>query len=486
MTKKYGNQEPRIKLVPDYFMTDGEDAAELVKAYGYDLDPWQREICKSWFGRDEFYNYSATSCGLSVPRQNGKNALLEVRELYGLAVLHEKILHTAHEVKTARQAFLRLCSFFENENMYPELAELVKEIRRTNGQECISLTNGGIVYFSSRSSGANRGFTVDVVVYDEAQALTDEQQNALLPTLSASPSGKRQFIFTGTPPTPKDIGEVFRRVRQSAINKTDDKLAWHEWSIEKLPDKGTSIDELVDLAFETNPAMGYRLTPEFTKKEAIQMSLDGYARERLGWWSETATSMCISKVLWDASFIKPNEAPTNGKVTFGVKFSPDGSVVSMAACRYPEGGIPHVELICTKPLHEGLSWIIEFLSDETRAEKTAGIAIDGKNGAGVLYNAISPNYYRQVLMLPGTKGVIDSSVMFEQALSDKQITHTDDCEGSQEALTDSALTSIKRPIGRDGGWSYGGENSTPLEAATLALWANKTTKVDPERKALVW
>jgi hypothetical protein len=44
-----------------------------------------------------------------VGRQNGKNAILEARELAGLFLLGEKlIIHTAHEQKTASEHFRRM------------------------------------------------------------------------------------------------------------------------------------------------------------------------------------------------------------------------------------------------------------------------------------------------------------------------------------------------------------------------------------------
>ena len=486
MARKYGIQTPRLEHVPAYAYSDGSDATQLVKAYGYTLDPWQKAVVKAWLGRDKQDKFTATSCGLSVPRQNGKNALLEVRELYGLVTMQEKILHTAHEVKTARQAFNRLAGFFSNEQQYPELANMVKHIRKTNGQEEIALTNGASIQFSSRSNGANRGFTVDSVVFDEAQELTDEQLNALLPTLAAAPSGNRQFIYTGTPPTSTVRGEVFRRVRQSAIDKTDKKCAWHEWSVEKLPARDVTIDELENLAMQTNPAMGYRLTREFTRQEAIQMSLDGFARERLGWWSETSTAKAISEPMWSQTYIKPEYAPQAGLKTFGVKFSADGQFVALAGCKREQDSPAHVELIIYKPIHEGLSCIIEFFSNTKRQDETAGIAIDGRSGTGALISALAEHYPKQAIMIPGTKGCVDASVMFEQALFQKELTHTNTDAGAQNELTQAALNAIKRPVGREGGWIYGGANSEPLEACTLALWANKTTRVDPTRRALVW
>ena len=119
----------------------------------------------SWMGRDDD-KFTSSTCGLSVPRQNGKNALLEMRELYGLCVLGERILHTSHAVKTSAEAFRRYSSFFENKEEYPELYELCDRIRRTNGQKAIELKNGGIARFSARSRGAARGMTFDVVVFD--------------------------------------------------------------------------------------------------------------------------------------------------------------------------------------------------------------------------------------------------------------------------------------------------------------------------------
>ncbi|NKU63881.1 hypothetical protein GS891_12230 [Rhodococcus hoagii] len=79
----------------------------------------------------------------------------------------------------ARKAFKRLQHFFGSEKndpdaKFPELNALVEEIRSTNGQEAIVLKNGGSIEFVARSKGSARGFTIDVVVMDEAQELADE------------------------------------------------------------------------------------------------------------------------------------------------------------------------------------------------------------------------------------------------------------------------------------------------------------------------
>lgn len=234
-----GSQEPRIRIEPHRSSSDGADAVLLMSEYGYELDQWQQSILECWLGKDNSGKYNITSAGLSVPRQNGKNACLEAREFFGLVINGEKILHTAHQVKTSKKSFRRLAAMFTDKR-YPEITDIVKNIRYTNGEECIELDNGGTIEFSARSRQAARGFDgISVVVYDEAQELTDDQVEAIMATLSASATGTRQIIYTGTPPYPRCPGEVFRRRRTICINDPGKHDCWHEWSV-----SAENVDEI--------------------------------------------------------------------------------------------------------------------------------------------------------------------------------------------------------------------------------------------------
>ena len=492
----HGRQEPRIALEPDYAYSDGEDAAELASAYGYDLYPWQRKVLTSWLGRGTDDRFTAESCGLSVPRQNGKNALLEVRELYGIVTTGEKFLHTAHEVKTARKAFLRLASFFENERQYPELAAMVKCIRKTNGQEAVELwalnpktgdvmvgRDGGSVEFSARSRGAARGYTVDTVIFDEAQELTDEQVEALVPTLAAAPSGNRQFIYTGTPPGPKSPGEVFARTRTNALNGVDATIAWHEWSVEALPRRDAPMDELVRLAYETNPTLGYRIDASFVEKEAVTMAIDGFARERLGWWSPTSSiSRPISAKTWRETAIEAIGDLYAGKTAFGVKFSPDGASYALSGCKLGKGAKRSkaaVELIRTGGTASGTAELADWLIE--RKGSAAAVVIDGMAGAEALCARLAelkaPKSY---VIRPRTADVVGAATDFADSLKSGDIAHTGDAE-----LERSATLCVKRPIGSRGGWGFGSTDSAqsePVESCALAYWGAKSTKRNPKRK----
>ena len=470
-----GSQEPRIKLEPCRAYTDGDDAADLASAYGLKPDPWQKIILDSWLGRDPLDRYTASRCGLLVPRQNGKNAILEIRELYGSAILGEKILHTAHEVKTARKAFLRLASFFENDREYPELAALVVSIRRTNGQEAIILTNGGSIEFSARSKGAARGFTVDVVICDEAQFLNDEQLESLMPTMAAAPLGNPQIIMVGTPPNHNLEGEVFWRMRKDGHKGEDEELSWHEWSIED-PNKVDMADPRVWAS--CNPALGIRLDISVIENEYKQMSPDGFARERLSMWYEVSKElMALDYDEWlECATDNPPGDELIDKVAYGVKFSPDGAYGSLAVAER-SNGIIHVEVLEHRSMRDGVGWLVAFLAP--RMKRASTVVIDGLHWSGSLVQELRENGVKNkaAITLPSTNDVVTASSGLVDAISRKTVTHYD-----QPALNASAENAEKRTIGNKGGWGFGGEDSILIESTALAMFGVKTSKRNPRRK----
>lgn len=469
-----GSQEPRIKIEPIRAASDGEDAALLMSEYGCSLDEWQRMILDCWLGKDDQGKYNVTSAGLALPRQNGKNVCIEGREFYGLVVNGERILHTAHQVKTSKKSFRRLAAMFTDKR-HPEVTDMVKTIRYTNGEECIELENGGTIEFSARSRQAARGFDgISLVVYDEAQELTDDQVEAIMATLSASATGSRQIIYAGTPPYPNCPGEVFRRRRNICIKDPGKHDSWHEWSVAADDVKGINTEDR-SLWYMTNPALGIRLSEDFTVEELRSMSTDGFARERLGWWSPAlvnATDNPISKELWDAC--KSDTLKPEGKTAYGVKFSADGSWVCLCGAVIPAEGAARISLIDARPTGQGTQWLADWLNE--RSKKACCVVIDGRNGVDVLTEKISDSWKAVGSVIrPGVKDVIASVSVLMAALVEKNVTWY----SGQDALRESAITCIKRPI--SGGWGFGGENSTPIEACALALWGAKNSKRDPNR-----
>ena len=470
-----GIQEPRIKVEPHRTISDGPDAAILMKEYGVCLDPWQQLVVDSWLGKDDTGQYNVTSAGLSLPRQNGKNVCLEAREFYGMVINGEKILHTAHQVRTSKKSFRRLSAMFTDKR-HPEITSIVKNIRYTNGEEAIELDNGGQIEFSARSRQAARGFDgISLVVYDEAQELLDEQVEAIMATLSASATGTRQIIYTGTPPYPNCPGEVFRRRRTVSMEAPGKHDAWHEWSVDSVPISQIDVTDK-KLWYQSNPALGIRLDEEFTEEEQATMSEDGFARERLGWWSPISDhkeDYAIPEEIWESA--KSQEIKPEGKIAYGVKFSADGGEVVLCGAVLPTEGPARIELIDRKPTGYGTQWLADWLN--ARYEKASCVVIDGKNGVDVLVDKITSVWkYKGSVIKPRSTDMIAAVSLLMDSLNEERVTWY----YQQEMLRNSAITSIKRPI--SGGWGFGGDDSTPIEACALALWGAKNSKRDPSRK----
>lgn len=470
-----GSQEPRLRIEPNRIESDGEDAVMLMEAYGFKPDVFQASVVDCWLGKGEDGEYNVTTAGLSMPRQNGKNGCLEIREFYGLILNAEKILHTAHQVRTAKKSFRRMVRFFTDKRN-PEICNLVKKIRYTNGEESIELNNGGIIEYSARSRQAARGIDgVSLVVIDEAQELTDDQIESIMATLSASETGIRQILYTGTPPYPQCPGTVFRRRRVVCLNEPGEHDAWHEWSV-----AAESLDDInvedKSLWYMTNPALGTRLTEEFTAEEMRTETEDGFARERLGWWQpriEMLQEYALDKDKWEAC--KSKKKKPEGKTAYGIKFSADGSMVALCGAVKPKDGPSRISLIELRSTARGIGWLADWLNE--RYKIASCVVIDGRNGVDVLVERIADTWKAKgSIIRPRTKEMIAATSTLTNAINEEAVTWY----YHQEALNDSAITSIKRPLG--GGWGFGGDNSIPIEAASLALWGVTNSKRNPNRE----
>lgn len=472
-----GVQEPSVLHYPKAVGSDADDCADLASAYGLVPDEWQRNVLEAWMGRKANGRWAAGRWGLAVPRQNGKNGILEMVELFFMAVLGLRILHTAHEVKTARKAFLRIASFFENERKYPELSEMVEYIRRTNGQEAIQLNNGGSVEFIARSKGSGRGFTVDVLVCDEAQEYGEDAQAALLPTISSAPSGDPLQILLGTPPAPGMDGEVFTRMRSAGVEGKDRRLAWAEWSASQAV---RPADRQVWAA--TNPALGIRLNASTLEDEFAGMSQEMFMRERLGVWDHAAGMKAVEAASWD--LCSATELNPDGRRVIGIRFTPDGSTIAVAGALKPdvEGEPFVVEPIEQRPAGDGTQWLVDFLVE--RHEDLAQIVIDGKSGVGYLVNALrAEKVASKSILTPSTDDVTAAHSMMEAAIRNQDVAHP-----ANEDLDGQVKAALKRKIGTAGGFGWQapeGGSVALFEAVTLAHWGARVTTRRPGRKAVM-
>lgn len=449
-----GSQVARFNTAPSprgYSMEHAENALEFAEGYNYVADPWQAEVVRAWL-RTDAEGWVASTWGLSVPRQNGKNGALEVVELYLMVALNMKILHTSHLLGSARKAFKRLMHFFgtkvdDPHAKFPELNALVKEIRRTNGQEAIELHAGGLIELGARTGGAGRGSSFDILVIDEAQEYEEDEQEALEPTTSAAPSGDPITIYMGTPP--KDLserGEPFVRVRNAAVTGSDKRSAWVEHSASGEVDKLSEADLQVLTAdrknwAEANPALGGRIKLRTVETEHHKWSPRSFARERLNMWPtpSVAGKPAFSAGKWaDLAIEDPD--PDWPIAAFGVDMNPERTKVSIGVATFADEEDIHLELAADAPFDErGTSALVEWLWE--RAKRRTPIIIDAFSPCRDLLEPLLKKRKMKVFILDAKEYTQACAGLHEAVEKHPAVTHF-----GQEHLDESVKNAVQDPI----------------------------------------
>lgn len=474
-----GQQRPTFEQIPGHDRSDASIAAELAAEFWDKPLEWQNYVLDVLLARDFRDKYAYRTIGIAVPRQNGKSWDVRVRCFYGMVTAGEKILYTCQHGDTADEMFRALSAVFEDEEN-EELHDLLKAVRKTNGQQAIYLKNGGMIRFTTRTNSLARGKSYDVIIYDEAQELTRAQQAASLPSISASKQHNTQVIYIGTPPNTEAPGEVFAPMHDRIHDGESPEAAWLEWGVAEIGDVRDR-----DRWYETNPSLGYLIDEETIEGEVASMSPDDFARERLGWWSsaEQRFEAVIDAVSWDAC--ATSEPPQTGKKSFGVKFSADGKRVALSVCQKENGGFPHVELVDDRPMPDSLGWLASSLARVH--DQTACIAIDGVAYAGSLEEELrAQGVPRRMIEPVSAAGASTAAQMLLSKVTEHTLTHLSADGGDR--LTDSAKGCTRRSIGTKGWWGFGDgiAPSYPIESAGIALWANETTKRNPEGGMVIW
>lgn len=184
-----GSQEPSVRIAPQYNASDGYDASRIISIGGRILDPWQNDVLDDWMARAPSGRWACPTCGGSVPRQNGKTGLVSGRSEAGMIMYNEQVLYTAHLQKTATETFEEIAAFFDCK----ALKKYLQDIKTALGREQIILKSGARIKFLARTRNGGRGQHGDLLIFDEAQELTADQQASFFPQFPRV-SIRKQFM----------------------------------------------------------------------------------------------------------------------------------------------------------------------------------------------------------------------------------------------------------------------------------------------------
>lgn len=458
---KKGNQVPTESYILPYKKTKGREAVKLYNSTGRKAQKWQDKMVKNILAMNEEGLWTHTKYGYSVPRRNGKNEIVAIREMYGLEK-GEHILHTAHRTTTSRAAWERLKSLMTKAGI---------EFKATGaiGQESIRIKGGeGKIDFRTRSSKGGLGEGFDLLVIDEAQEYTADQEAAL--KYVVSDSRNPQTIFCGTPPTPVSSGTIFMKFRDNTLSGNVENAGWEEWSISHMTDPHDK-----EAWYRTNPSLGTVLTERAVTDEIGTDDVD-FNIQRLGYWIRYNLKSEISSEEWKE--LKVEKLPkTEGKLHVGIKYGKDGKNVAVSVALRTDSDKIFTEAIDCRSVKVGTPWIISFL----KSADVEKVVIDGANGQQLLADKMKDAGLKHPV-LPTVKEIIVANATFEQLLNAKLISHM-----GQASLSQSVTNCEKRAIGSNGGFGYRSikeeADISLMDSMILALWScNSTKKVRKKQK----
>ena len=476
---RVGNQEPTRSMILPYRKSHGREAVELYQRTGRKAMPWQKSLIKHIMaiGRGGLWKHQ--KFGFSVPRRNGKSEIINIRELWGLEN-GERICHTAHRTDTSRNGWLNLCRLLTDAG-YEELGRKKKDEPdpengfRTNkqqGREEITLVRtGGKICFRTRTRNSGLGQGFDLLVIDEAQEYTDDQETALVYTVSDSKNP--QTLFCGTPPTPVSSGTVFLKMRDEALSGDAFETGWAEWSVDRQTDR--LLDR--ELWYLTNPSLGYHLAERVVQSEIRRDAgaVVDFNIQRLGLWIQYNLKSAISEAEWGE--LRESVLPAlTGKLFVGIKYGHDGANVSMSVAVRTDDDRIFVEAIGCRSVRTGNDWILGFLAT---AEWEAVVA-DGENGNGILAQSMK-DMGMKAPILPKVKEVILANAAFEQALQAGRI-----CHMGQPSLAQAVANCEKRAVSANGGFGYRSLRDdidiSLMDSMIFAYWACANYKPRPKQR----
>lgn len=421
---------------------------------GVGFDRWQDGMGRLVLAKRDDGLYAADIFGMSITRQTGKTYFLG-GTIFGLFIGQPNMtcLWTAHRTRTAGETFKSMQAFAKK----PKIAPHILKVSLARGEEAVLFKNGSRILFGAREHGFGRGWAgVDVLIFDEAQILSENAMDDMVPATNTAPNPL--IILAGTPPKPTDPGEVFTQLRTDSLSGDADDVGFIEISADRDADP---LDR--DQWRIMNPSYPHRTSERAILRMYKILGEDSFKREAMGIWDEVSVHQPLVKPARWRELIDVGPASDAKPDSLGVDMS-HGMAISIGACWF-EGDSAHVEEVWSgMDAQAATDWLVEHAG---RAGRRIEVVIDSASPA----KALAPDLQaRKVKVRLSTAGDMAKAcgLLVNRANADGQLTH-----GDQKAVTDALAGARRRPIRDAGGFGYDRRDPTcvihPIVAVTLAL-----------------
>jgi phage terminase large subunit-like protein len=376
---------------------------------------------------------------LFVPRQNGKSQILLFVCIFEMIANARSVFYTSHLTHSCNTFFNKMVAEF---SYNPAFKGLIHKITYAEGRQKIQLKNGAYIQFSTRSRKKGIGDTVDILVCDEAQFLTDSEISALLPTQITR--SDIITIFAGTPPLPDFDGSYILRQRKQFIGTE----VWKEWSLNAYLTANELKVEDLEISDEVlaacNPSWDELIDQDNLRQNVLMMIYQDFLREHLGYWeSLEPPSIFNVNALEHCIYRKEEKPPSFSNVSIGVKFSVDGEHMAICVAQQFEDAI-HIQAVDVLNTDIGLEWTAKWILERRRVK---AILTDGV-GSDNLKDRVKKKYSKRFKVV-STGEVINANANLVQRFNEGSLVFFD-----QPGFLQAIKAASKRPIGKAGGFGF--------------------------------
>lgn len=426
--------------------------------FGVKFDDWQDDAGRAMLAKraDGKYACSIGGAVLSIPRQVGKTFLVGAI-IFALCLLTPgtTVLWTAHRLRTGNETFAKMQAFAGRKKIKPH----VKQIYVGSGEGEIVFHNGSRILFGARERGFGRGFDdVDIEVFDEAQILTENAIDDMVPATNTAANAL--LFYIGTPPKPTDPSEIFTQKRAEALSGEDTDTLYIEFSA----DEGARPDDRKQWA-KANPSYPDRTPASSIQRLLKNLTPESFLRECLGIWDASADDgdpFKIDPVRWEQMGSAANLVEYDRSTAhMALVAAWDRSWASIAVVGTNAGGFAQAKIVASKP---GTQWapqrVAELwteLSNGNPLLMASGESLaDEARTLGVEVDEVKPGE-----MASATQKLLDAV-----AADAPQLKH----DGAMNLAAAVSMVSI-RPSGNSGivmSDRYSDGDISPLKALTMA------------------
>jgi hypothetical protein len=428
---------------------------------GIAFDDWQEQAGRVMLAKRDDGNLAAMidGVGLSLPRQVGKTYLVGAM-VFALSVNMPGLLviWSAHHARTHGETFLAMQGFADRSKVKP----YVRQVFTGSGDEEIRFHNGSRILFGARERGFGRGIPgVDILIFDEAQILSDRALSNMLATMNTSRFGLQLYI--GTPPKPEDMSESFTRMRKEALEGTLHDGAW----IELGADKGASPDDRKQWA-KANPSYPTRTPVQSIMRLKRKLTPADFLREGMGVWDDGVGTRPLVMPNWPLCSTTAEPAEP---AALGIALDEDRVWLSCGLAT--KGLVPHIAPVVSgrteRILHVRMTdptfGRAEFVAEVARIQREINVPVvmDSKDPSETLEAELKAAGVNVEWV--GLDDVIGASADLYDAVEAKQVTH-----GDYEDLNTAVRNAGKRKVGQR--WLFARESGeiSMLKAVSLASW----------------